>query len=342
MCASLWRQHTDTLRRSQVERLLAQRDEKEKELNVLLGRTPQNLWDEDLTEFSAAWEVSEVLFVHHIESQLKSTCATQELLVEDQRRLKDVGKKNKNKVLRKPGKSGAAARRVNKGSDMDEDEDDSEDDFKPTTKKKSPAKAKASPKVIKAAPAVVAKKPAAPAKRTSNAMDDDDFEMLAAAAPKEADLPAAKKLKQGKLDFGSKPAAPSKPSKFASAAADSDENSDDYIAASTSKAKKALPAAKARAASVSKGKKAIVVDDSDVEMEEPKKAAPKARAVSAGKGKKKAIISSDEDDFEMASPDEAKKAPAKPATSRRAAATKVKYISSADDDDEEEEDDYSD
>lgn len=45
-----------SLTRERVERLLKERDETEHQLKVLLGRSPQNLWDEDLTTFLEEWE----------------------------------------------------------------------------------------------------------------------------------------------------------------------------------------------------------------------------------------------------------------------------------------------
>lgn len=48
---SLW-----SLTREHFERLLQQRDQKEEELNVLLGKTATNLWEADLDEFMEAYE----------------------------------------------------------------------------------------------------------------------------------------------------------------------------------------------------------------------------------------------------------------------------------------------
>jgi len=45
-----------SLTRERVERLIRERDETERQLKVLLARTPQNLWDEDLTEFLNEWD----------------------------------------------------------------------------------------------------------------------------------------------------------------------------------------------------------------------------------------------------------------------------------------------
>lgn len=42
----------------QVAKLLAERDEKERELQILLGKTAQMLWQVDLDAFEAEWTVS--------------------------------------------------------------------------------------------------------------------------------------------------------------------------------------------------------------------------------------------------------------------------------------------
>lgn len=45
-----------SLTKERVDRLLRERDETERQLTTLLGRSPQNLWDEDLTAFLEAWD----------------------------------------------------------------------------------------------------------------------------------------------------------------------------------------------------------------------------------------------------------------------------------------------
>ncbi|WFD30011.1 DNA topoisomerase (ATP-hydrolyzing) [Malassezia sp. CBS 17886] len=45
-----------SLTKERVERLLRERDNTESELKILLGRSPQNLWDEDLTFFLQEWD----------------------------------------------------------------------------------------------------------------------------------------------------------------------------------------------------------------------------------------------------------------------------------------------
>lgn len=102
------------LTKERVDKLLSQRDEKEKELNILLKRTPQNLWDEDLHNFEEQWE---------------------SMLEEDARRLADVGK-SKNKVPVKGAKPRKAIKKDGEDA-MDEEE------FVPSAaKKRAPAKKK--------------------------------------------------------------------------------------------------------------------------------------------------------------------------------------------------------
>lgn len=146
-----------SLTKEKVERLLAQRDEREAELKALLGRSPQNLWEQDLVSFLAAWE---------------------DLLVEDERRLKDVSKANKKggKLggAKKP-KAGAAARKVLKAADSDDDmlgldfDDDSEDDYKPVA---APKKKRAATPSGSNGASAQSKKPAAPVKRAASTLDD--------------------------------------------------------------------------------------------------------------------------------------------------------------------------
>ena len=157
-----------SLTKEKVDRLLAQRDEKEKELNVLLKRSPQNLWDEDLHNFETKWDA---------------------LLEEDDRRLKDVSTKGKKaKVGPIKAKSGAKARKVLKGDDDAMDEDDSADEFVPkqsaaAAKKRSPAK----PKVASTSAGV---------KRSAS----KDVESLSA-KPLPSSSSSSKSLKQGTLGF---------------------------------------------------------------------------------------------------------------------------------------------
>lgn len=144
-----------SLTKEKVDRLLAQRDEREEELKILLGKTPQKLWEQDLSHFLAEWEA---------------------LLVEDERRLKDVGKNKKAKgkamVKKTNAKVGAAARKVLKGSDDEMDDfiaDDSEDDYVPkAAAKKSPVKkASTSPVQRKVSGSAAPKKAAATVKSES-------------------------------------------------------------------------------------------------------------------------------------------------------------------------------
>lgn len=223
------------LTKEKVDRLLAQRDEREEELKILLGRTPQNLWEQDLETFLEEWEG---------------------ILAEDERRLKDVGKakKGKGKVMPKKAKAGAASRKVLKGSDdeMDFDED-SEDDYVPTAaKKRAPAKSAATTQSKlnfgERKPSGSAKSMSTSAvKRPSPTLDDDDLALLAGPAGGSTTT-AAKKAKVA-------------PRAASAVKDDLGDESDDYIVktskpAPAAAAKRAAPAAngaaKGRVASGSK------------------------------------------------------------------------------------------
>ncbi|UZJ54369.1 hypothetical protein CBS101457_003689 [Exobasidium rhododendri] len=161
-----------SLTKEKVDKLLAQRDEKEKQLNVLLQRSPQNLWDEDLYHFEQKWEA---------------------LLAEDERRLKDVSTKGKKaKALAILPKGGAKARKVLKNDDDDDNGNPSgsEDDFVP----KVP----------------VAKKKNVAAAAKAKAVEGSGGAAMKRSASKEAvelgalgSSSASKKLKQSTLDTSS-------------------------------------------------------------------------------------------------------------------------------------------
>ncbi len=150
------------LTREKVERLLNQRDEKEKELNELLGRTPASLWEADLDALEAQWA---------------------SILEDDKAVLKDAQKIKKPKApVKRAPKAAAAARKVIKGSDIEID--DSEDDFKPT---KAAAKPRASP---------AAKKSTA-VKRSASVLDDDDLDLIAASRASSAKPSGSKPFSLG-------------------------------------------------------------------------------------------------------------------------------------------------
>jgi len=101
------------LTKEKVDKLLAERDSREKELNVLLKRTPQDLWKQDLDEFEKLWE---------------------EMLEKDNaldRQLKAAAQKGKSKPKpRLAGKTVASSskaggkRSVRDDDDLDDDDDD--------------------------------------------------------------------------------------------------------------------------------------------------------------------------------------------------------------------------
>ena len=136
------------LTKEKVDRLLAQRDEKERDLNLLLGRTPESLWEEDLDDFEAQWSL---------------------MLEDDENIRKDAQKIKKGKApVKRAPKAAAAARKVLKDSD-DDMLDDSEDDFKPSSAKK----------LVKPRAGITGK--ASGVKRAASALDDDDLEIIASA-----------------------------------------------------------------------------------------------------------------------------------------------------------------
>ncbi|CAO1613505.1 unnamed protein product [Sympodiomycopsis kandeliae] len=294
------------LTKEKVDRLLAQRDEKEAELKILLGRTPQNLWEQDLHDFMEQWEA---------------------LLAEDERRLNDVGSKVKKggkagAAKKTSAKAGAAARKVLKGSDdeMDFDED-SEDDYKPTAAKK-----KASPAKASAAAAAKKKEAAAPAKIKKDEADDDDSVLLAGPAAKTtttkaaaAKKPTAAAAKKAAAAASSRGRTKSKSATPAAVENDSGNDSDDYVlkpksassAAAKPKARVASGGSKTgKAAASKKAKKAVddseeddadvtLDDDSIAEVAAPPPRAKTSRARAPAKSYKMEVDSEEEgSDFE--------------------------------------------
>ena len=212
-----------SLTREKVDKLLTQRDEKEKELNILLKRSPQNLWDEDLYHFEQKWEA---------------------ILAEDDRRLKDVstkGKKPKAGAIK--AKGGAKARKVLKTDDDDMDQDDSADEFVP--KVSAAAKKKQSPTKPKATTA------------TENglkrsASKDAEITSLSASS-------SSKKLKQATADTISKSSSTSSVKRATSKTPVNvdEEDDDDYLVA------KKAPTKKAKAATTQAPKKEVIEDDDE-------------------------------------------------------------------------------
>nr|CDI54273.1 probable DNA topoisomerase II [Melanopsichium pennsylvanicum 4] len=310
------------LTKEKVEKLLRERDTKEEELKILINRTVQNLWDEDLTKFLELWE---------------------EWLAEDDRRLKDVVtkvKKGKTTVKKTSAKSSAAARRVLKkplnsdgeeeGDDaMDDLGDDSEDDFKPSAaagKKKAAAPARASP---------VRKRAAA------DALDDEDMAKLLGTTT--STNGAAKKARATALASGSATASRATTPQIVDLN-DDDKDNEEKLAplfrkpAAKPAAKKAAPK---KATKAEEAPKAFSLSDSeDDTIAAPKTkrapaAKPAAKRAAAGLGRKTAaaLTSDTEDSFAIDSPGSS--APArKSARSARIASGKTIYkMDDSDDED---------
>ncbi|KAK0553943.1 DNA topoisomerase 2 [Tilletia horrida] len=159
------------LTKEKVDKLLAERDVKEKELNALLKRTPQDLWKSDLTEFERIWDVStggarmSPKTPHGL-----TTAFFQEMLEDDDardRQLQAAARKGKSKAKPKlAGKTASSSKAgVKRAASDDEDMMDLDDDFV----------ADASSSKIK----VTARKPSGRARKQLKYQevedDDDDF-----------------------------------------------------------------------------------------------------------------------------------------------------------------------
>ncbi|SPO39903.1 probable DNA topoisomerase II [Pseudozyma flocculosa] len=327
------------LTKEKVDKLLQERDVKEDEIKVLLGRTPQNLWDEDLHAFEEEWE--KVLAEDETRHAKKTSMHS--------------GKKGKAAAAaktKKGAKSGAAARKVLKDSDDDDDGlliddgDDSEDDFKPST-------AAARKKAATAASAKPRSKPS-PKKRTaaSATLDDDDLAAIGAAPsttsttvkskPKSESPPPAKKSKSATplslvsdddgSDGDDTKLAPlfRKPSTLAkNAKAAKTSGSASRSASTSSTAAAAATKAKAKAQTYSLSDS----DDDELMLPAPKSKAASAKRVVGAAGAKKgkaattAASKKDVDDSVASLPRRTGRA--------RATARKASYKLDSDDDDDE-------
>lgn len=118
---SIW-----SLTRERYEKLLRDRDVKEEELNILLRKSPKDLWNEDLDVFLEKW---------------------QEFLEDDREQREALLPKKKGKGKGKGRTTGGKKKR--KGVDSDDDDDD---DFVISTKKKEPARAPSNRKKKKIEP----------------------------------------------------------------------------------------------------------------------------------------------------------------------------------------------
>lgn len=158
-----------TLTWEKAQKLLADVADKEKEIGILTGKTPKDLWKTDLDEFLAEWK-------HQLE--------------EDIRLAQTVVKKKSS------GKIGAKAR-GGKGKKKKDDDTEDEYDASPKRKKAAPKKQTTLPFAVEK----VDKKPAARAAAKKapividddDGLDDEDFDMIAAAEPKKVPQPAKPK-----------------------------------------------------------------------------------------------------------------------------------------------------
>lgn len=105
-----------SLTKERYERLLRDRDEKEEELNILLKKTPKDLWNEDLDVFLEKWEI---------------------FLEEDREQREALIPKSKGKKGGKGKKVGKATKRKRNANDSDNDDDDDDDFVIGTSKKKT-------------------------------------------------------------------------------------------------------------------------------------------------------------------------------------------------------------
>lgn len=289
-----------TLTWEKAQKLLADVANKEKEIEILTGKSPKDLWRTDLDEFLAEWK-------HQLE--------------EDIRLAQTVVKRKSG------GKVGAKGRGGKGKKKMDNDTED-EYDASPKRKKAAPKKQTTLPFAVEK----VDKKPAAraAAKRApividdDDGLDDEDFDMIEAAAPMKAPQPAKPKAepvkpKRDELDgsdlevinkFGSKAKAQPKVEEaddFATAdegpAIKSEDDSGSDIAIKPKArllpkkaAASAKPAAKSKnpAAAKPAPKAKPAADLLDYELSEG--FAPKPRAKRAATAKPSILLDSDSDD----------------------------------------------
>ncbi|GAA5985936.1 hypothetical protein JCM10908_006339 [Rhodotorula pacifica] len=275
-----------SLTSEKVDKLLAERDARERELEELMGRTAQDLWRADLDAFSEQWE---------------------DLLAKDAADKARSAKKAKNAGK---GKKRAA---------MSDDDDDFE--VKPKKKAAPVKKAKpavalpatddedATPAPVKAKPAASAAssaaKPAAKAKAPAKRKPSVDLDLSDADEPTP---PPAKKAKPAP-----KKAAAAK--KQAVISDDEDEDLDDLYALPTKKPSPISPKGKKAAAAAAKPKaksKAIEIDSE--EDDEPAPPPKKKAAVPKPKPAKKAAPVDSDVEFDASPAPAAPKARAARAT----------------------------
>ncbi|KAK8167807.1 DNA topoisomerase [Phyllosticta citrichinensis] len=300
-----------SLTQERVEKLLRQIGEKETEIDVLIKKSPKDLWTTDLDEFVEEWETQEKL----AESEAKES--------------RRKGRRASAKL-----KIGSKAAKKRKAGDSDAMSDD---DFEVKPKKKAaPKQSFLSGFMNKYPDSVVNKATAKPKAAESSPKGKSNMLMdyLTTREKKEAsttpmdidgafDEPVAKKPASKPRAAAAKPAP--KPIDI------SDESEGDAFEPEPAPA----PKANGRKAA---SKKTVLSDESDGDDFEPEPApAPKPRANARKAAPKKITISdeSEADDFEPEAEAEPEPAP-KPKTNGRKAAPKKIVIS----DDEEEADDF--
>ncbi|PKI82895.1 DNA topoisomerase (ATP-hydrolyzing) [Malassezia vespertilionis] len=161
-----------SLTKERVDRLLHERDGTEQRLKILLGRSPQNLWDEDLTNFLTEWEAK-----LEDDARLAAQTSIRQIAMPKRRRApakKPVKKEEEEGQHAKPVsplKSAAKSELAAPSAKHTRDSDDELAMPAPKVAKAAPKVAKAAPKVAKAAPKA-APKPKAP-KRAATPSDDE-------------------------------------------------------------------------------------------------------------------------------------------------------------------------
>jgi len=295
-----------TLTWEKAQKLLADVADKEKEIEILTGKSPKDLWKTDLDEFIAEWR-------HQLE--------------EDIRLAQTVVKK-------KSGGRVGAKGRVGKGKKKKDDDTEDEYDASPKQKKAAPAKKQTT---LPFAAERTEKKPAARAAAKKppiilegdDSLEDSDFDMLEVTAPKKAPQPSKPKVEPAKpkveefddddLDFihkseankTSQPKAEGKEGDdFATAdegpATKSEDDDSDLGLLPKPKAKPApkkaaAPAklvARPRTYGAAKPKAKPAADPSDYDMDSEEEIAPKPRTKRAAV-KKPILIDSDEEEDQL-------------------------------------------
>ncbi|WFD27084.1 DNA topoisomerase (ATP-hydrolyzing) [Malassezia nana] len=221
-----------SLTKERVDRLIKERDEAETQLKILLGRSPQNLWDEDLTHFLEAWDA--VL----AEDARLAALTTTKVTVGPRKRRAPAKKKESSASPVKKAKSlkegtpvpladlpSAPVSRPSTHEPVAEEED--ELSLPPTKPVKAltpaPAPSKAAKPRAKAPPKSRAKAPPS---------DDDDDEVVAAAPPRRAAssraAARARPVYSADMDDDDSFRAPADDPNDASVAFEDEDSDDDY------------------------------------------------------------------------------------------------------------------